>query len=185
MLLLKSLKQIFTNQLARLDVSMLLDTGHICSLKFSSWNNDSVARAFRKCILCTVYLHLGYLKNSEVLKSTESSWFICRNIKQFGIGTENYVVQMINCKNRTSSSETAVCPTCSTAFPSSYFNTHRATVSHLLFHLWWAAVLHLISHLSCLIYMKPLGTWNVSHQCPTKRWVLHSVQLWYTNRKST
>lgn len=108
MLLKKFLKQIFTNQLARLDVSRLVQ-------------DDK------------------------------------RNYKKTSL-------------------ETAVSPTCSTALLGNLrvpfiSPPTDATILHLFFHLCLAAVLHLILHLSCFIYMKPSGTWNVSHQHSIKGWV--------------
>lgn len=69
--------------------------------------------------------------------------------------------------DKTTSSEAAVSPTCSTALLGNLRAPFispptDATILHLFFHVWLAAVLYLISRFSRFIYMKPLGTWNVS-----------------------
>lgn len=113
---------------------MLLNIGHICSENFPPeimilWSvlSENVCHVLR------IYTR-RYPKNLEVLESTGSSSAICRNVKQFDIGTENYVVQDDKLEKKTSS-ETAARPTCPTALPRNlrapFISTHTVQPSRI------------------------------------------------------
>lgn len=169
---------------------MLLNIGHICSVNFPSeimilWSvlSENVCH-----VLC-IYTR-RYLKNLDVLESTGSCWAICRNVKQFDIGTENYVVQDDKLQKNPLQKQLSIPPVllrCPGTWEHPLFQ-HKHTLCNYLTSILSSVVSscpapHLTFALFDFWSLWEQGMFliSVQHGDGWLRW----VQLWYINKQST